>query len=225
MDIQRFAVNIPEEVLADLQRRLEHTRWPDEVEGSEWGYGANLAYMQELVNYWRTRFDWRAQERVINSFANFRAEVEGLGIHFIHERGKGPEPMPLILTHGWPSSFAEMLKIIPLLTDPERYGADPRDAFDVVVPSIPGFGFSDRPTLPGMTRSRVADLWVQLMAGLGYERFAAHANDIGAVSQSHVSRTSSTDRSQRSVFRSDWSVIAVPSKRNSIMPSSSRLVR
>jgi pimeloyl-ACP methyl ester carboxylesterase len=140
------------------------------------------------VSYWQTGFDWRAQERAMNKFAHFRAEVEGLGLHFIHERGKGPEPIPLILTHGWPSSFAEMLKIIPLLTDPEAHGAGPQDSFDVVVPSVPGFGFSDRPVQRGMTRSRVADLWVQLMAGLGYARFAAHANDIGAVITCYIAR-------------------------------------
>ena len=188
MNIQPFMINIPEAELNELQRRLKHTRWPDEVDGAGWDYGANLAYMQELVTYWQTRFDWRAQEQAINNFAHFRADIDGLGIHFIHERGQGPNPIPLILTHGWPSSFAEMLKMIPLLTAPECYGADPGDSFDVVVPSVPGFGFSDRPAQPGMTRSRVADLWVQLMAGLGYSRFAAHANDIGAVITCYLAR-------------------------------------
>ncbi len=188
MHIQPFTIHIPQADLDDLQDRLKRTRWPDEVDDAGWDYGANLAYMQDLIAYWSTTFDWRVQEQTINTFANFRAEIDGVGIHFIHECGKGPNPIPLILTHGWPSSFAEMLKIIPMLTDPNRYGADPADSFDVIVPSIPGFGFSDRPLQRGMTRSRVADLWVRLMEELGYSRFAAHANDIGAVITCYIAR-------------------------------------
>lgn len=176
-----YTVAIPEEILDDLRARLARTRWPDEVDGAGWEYGASLAYMKDLVAYWRTGFDWRAQERAINAFSHFRARVAGTGIHFIHERGRGPAPMPLVITHGWPSSFSEMLPLIPLLADPGAHGGDPADAFDVVVPSVPGFGFSDRPTERGMTRSRVAELWVRLMSALGYQRFAAHGNDIGAV--------------------------------------------
>ena len=179
--VEPYRVAVPQPLLDDLRERLRRTRWPDEVKDSGWDYGANLAYMKRLVEYWRSDFDWRAQEQAINAFAHFRADVEGLGIHFIHERGKGPNPMPLLITHGWPSSFAEMLKLVPLLTDPQSHGAYPGDSFHVVVPSVPGFGFSDRPTERGMTRSRVAALWVRLMEGLGYERFGAHANDIGAV--------------------------------------------
>lgn len=186
MHIQPLTIHIPQADLDDLQDRLKRTRWPDEVDDAGWDYGANLAYMQELIAYWRTTFDWRVQEQTINTFANFRAEIDGVGIHFIHERGKGSNSIPLILTHGWPSSFAEMLKIIPMLTDPKHYGVDPTDSFDVVVPSIPGFGFSDRPLQRGMTRSRVADLWVRLMEELGYPSFAAHANDIGAVITSYI---------------------------------------
>jgi pimeloyl-ACP methyl ester carboxylesterase len=188
MQPQPYTINVPQAVLDDLRERLARTRWPDEVEGAGWDYGANLAYMRELVDYWRTSFDWRAQEQAMNAFNHFRAELDGLAIHYIHEQGQGPRPIPLLLTHGWPSSFAEMLKIIPLLTDPGRYGADPADSFDVVVPSVPGFGFSDPPRRRGMTRSRVADVWVQLMAGLGYRRFAAHANDIGAVITGFIAR-------------------------------------
>jgi pimeloyl-ACP methyl ester carboxylesterase len=188
MHIQPLTIHIPQADLDDLQDRLKRTRWPDEVNDAGWDYGANLDYMQELIAYWRTTFDWRAQEQTINTFANFRAEIDGVGVHFIHEPGKGSNPIPLILTHGWPSSFAEMLKIIPMLNDPEHYGADPGDSFDVVVPSIPGFGFSDRPLQRGMTRSRVADLWVRLMKELGYPRFAAHANDIGAVITCYIAR-------------------------------------
>ena len=186
VEVESFGIAVPEASLDDLRRRLTRTRWPDEVSDAGWEYGANLAYLRELIAYWREGFDWRAQERAINAFAHFRAEVGGLGIHFIHERGRGPAPIPLIITHGWPSSFTEMLELIPLLTDPAGHGADPLDSFDVVVPSVPGFGFSDRPVERGMTRSRVAGLWVRLMEGLGYPRFAAHANDIGAVITSFI---------------------------------------
>ncbi len=188
MKISPLTIHIPEEDLIDLRDRLNRTRWPDEVRGAGWAYGANLAYMQELITYWLSTFDWRAQEAKINSFPNFRAEIEGVGIHFIHQRGKGQNPIPLVLTHGWPSSFFEMTKLMPLLTDPGAHGADPADAFDVIVPSVPGFGFSDPPLDPGMTRSRVADLWVKLMEGLGYGRFGVHGNDIGAVIHAYIAR-------------------------------------
>ncbi len=181
MHIEPFHVEVVQEILDDLQKRLARTRWPDEVEGSGWRYGANPGYMKELVDYWRTEFDWRAQERRINSFANYRAVVGDLRIHFIHERGKGPSPIPLLITHGWPSSFVEMLKLIPLLADPSGHGGQAADSFDVIVPSVPGYGFSERPSQAGMTRWRVAELWAKLMDGLGYGRFGMQANDIGAV--------------------------------------------
>ena len=181
MTVTPFAVETPEAALDDLRERLRRTRWPDEVSGAGWEYGADLAYMRELCDYWADGFDWRRQERVINAFPQFRVRLDGLGIHFVHERGKGPRPIPLLVTHGWPSSFVEMLKLVPLLADPARHGGDPADSFDVIVPSVPGFGFSDRPVQPGMTRSRVAGLWVSLMEALGYRHFGAHANDIGAV--------------------------------------------
>lgn len=181
MQIEPFQVEVPQETLDDLKDRLSRTRWPDEVQGAGWRYGANLEYMRRLAAYWGTVFDWRAQERRINSLANFRATVDDVQIHFIHERGKGPNPIPLLITHGWPSSFVEMLKIIPILTDPANHGGRASDSFDVIVPSVPGYGFSQRPLQAGMTRGRVAGLWAGLMQGLGYERFAMHANDIGAV--------------------------------------------
>ena len=130
-----FRIHIPAGDLDDLHQRLRQTRWPDEVHGAGWAYGANLAYMKDLVAYWLDGFDWRKQEEWLNSFPQFQAEVEGIRIHFIHQRGKGPHPIPLILTHGWPSTFFEMLKIIPLLADPGAHGGDPVDAFDVIVRS------------------------------------------------------------------------------------------
>ena len=180
MEIRPFEINVSDEVLDDLNNRLSSTRWPDELPGTAWDYGSNLDYMKELAGYWQNGFDWRAQERLINSFRHFKADVDGLGIHFIHERGKGPDPMPLVITHGWPGSFFEMYKIIPLLTDPASHGGDPEDSFDVVAPSLPGFGFSDHAQEQGMEVQKTASLWVELMNGLGYPRFAAHGGDIGA---------------------------------------------
>jgi len=186
MDVQPYRVEVADEVLRDLRERLARTRWPDEIQQAGWDYGANLAYMQELVEYWRTKFDWRAQEQKINALANYRAQLADLSIHFIHERGQGPHPLPLLITHGWPSSFYEVLEIMPLLTDPGSHGGDPNDAFDVIVPSLPGFGFSDRPRHPGMNARQISALWVRLMRGLGHERFAAHAYDVGASVMGHM---------------------------------------
>lgn len=180
MDVQPFTINIPQSTLADLQQRLALTRWPDEIAGSGWSRGADLNYMQEVVRHWQTRFDWRCQEKAINRFSQFRAEIQGLSIHFIHERANGSRPIPLLITHGWPGSFVETLKIIPRLTDPVSYGGSAEDSFDVIAPSMPGYGFSDRITQRGMNAFRIAELWAQLMAGLGYKRFAAQGGDWGA---------------------------------------------
>jgi len=179
MSIQPFQINVPQNVLQDLKERLARTRWPDEVEGAGWDYGTNLDYMKGLVDYWQNKYDWRAQEAELNRFSQFRTEVNGTGIHFIYERGKGPDPIPIILTHGWPDSFYRFHKVIPMLTDPAVYGGDPNNSFDVIVPSIPGYGFSDR---KAMTEDDVADLWVKLMTeALGYERFAAAGGDYGTL--------------------------------------------
>ena len=144
------------------------------------GLRQQLDYLKELVEYWRTSFDWRAQEKLLNSFKHFKSEVDGLDIHFIHEGGKGPNPMPLVITHGWPSCFFEMSKIVPLLSDPGSHGGDPADAFDVVAPALPGFGFSGHSTQRGMEVQRVADMWAKLMTeNLGYPRFAAQGGILG----------------------------------------------
>ena len=181
MAVDSFRIDIPEPVLDDLRERLAHTRFPDEVEGTGWDYGTNLGYMEELVDYWLNRFDWRAREEELNRFSHFRTDIDGIGIHFIHERGRGEDPLPLILTHGWPDSFYRYLNLIPMLTDPARFGGDPADSFDVIVPSMPGYGFSDRPHERGMTSERIAGLCAALMTdALGYERFAAGGGDIGS---------------------------------------------
>jgi pimeloyl-ACP methyl ester carboxylesterase len=186
MQIEPFRIAVPEDVLVDLRTRLERTRFPDEIPGSGWRYGTDLAYLRELVAYWRDRYDWRAEEARLDQLHHFRARVGGLAIHFIHERGVGPRPLPLVVTHGWPGSVAEFTKIIPLLTDPGRHGGDPADAFDVVAPSMPGYGFSERPSAPGMDPERIAALWAELMSGLGYARFGAQGGDWGAIVSTYL---------------------------------------
>ena len=181
MRIEPFRIAVPDSVLTDLRQRLARTRFPDEIPGSGWGYGTDLAYLRALVVYWREQYDWRAAEARLNAVPQFRADVDGLGIHFMHVRGKGPRPFPLIITHGWPGSVAEFVKIIGPLTDPVAHGGDAADAFDVVCPSMPGYGFSDHPTQPGMDPEAIAALWVQLMRGLGYQRFGAQGGDWGAM--------------------------------------------
>ena len=181
MAVQPYKIEIPDSVLDDLKSRLERTRWPDELPDTGWDYGSNLDYVKELVEYWRTKFDWHAQEKLINSFSHFKSEVDGLNIHFIHEKGKGPNPMPLVLTHGWPGTFFEMYKVIPMLSDPASHGGDPADAFDVVAPSMPGYGFSDATDKRGLSVLSIGDLWAKLMSeNLGYQRFAAQGGDWGA---------------------------------------------
>src|SRR5712692_1405589 len=189
LNVDPFTIAIPQTDLDDLQQRLAQTRWPDELPGSGWDAGSNQAYMKELVSYWQTTFDWRKQEQELNAFPHFRVTIDDTGIHFLHVRGKGPRPLPLILTHGWPSSFIEPLNILPRLTDPASFGGDPADAFDVVLPSLPGWGFSDRPKESGITYTRIAKAWNRLMSEvLGYPRFAASGSDIGAIVTSELGR-------------------------------------
>lgn len=167
--------------IEELRARLQHTRWPDAIEGRGWSDGADVAYMRKLCDYWRTSFDWRTAEARLNRLPQFKTRLDDLDLHFIHARGVGPNPKPLIIIHGWPSSFAEFESLIPLLTDPAAHGGDPADAFDVVVPSMPGYGFSDRPRAGGMNDAAVGDLLARLMRDvLGYRRFFAHGGDVGA---------------------------------------------
>ena len=181
MNVAPYTINIAAETINDLHARLLATRWPDAVTDAGWDYGTDLAYLHDLVAYWHSQFDWSQQAARLNAFHHFRAEVAGMGLHFIHERGQGEQPLPLMLLHGWPSSFVQMLKLIPLLTDPASHGGDAADAFDVIVPSLPGYGFSDRPHVPGMSVARIADLLTQLMTEeLGYARFALRGSDLGA---------------------------------------------
>jgi microsomal epoxide hydrolase len=181
MHTQPFTIAVPQATLDDLRERLARTQWPDEAEHSDWNYGTNLGYLKELVNYWQHEYDWRAQEAKLNQFAQFRVEIDGQSIHFLHVRGKGPNPTPLLLIHGWPDSFYRFHNAIPLLTDPESVGGNPEDSFDVIVPSLPGFGFSERPNFPGGMKSlRSAELLSKLMHEvLGYQRYVVAGGDIG----------------------------------------------
>jgi pimeloyl-ACP methyl ester carboxylesterase len=177
-----FNIDIPDSAITDLRERLKRTRWAPEYANDNWQYGTSGAYLQELLAYWADDYDWREHEASINSFANFKTTIEGCPIHFIYEKGKGPNPTPLILSHGWPWTFWDWNKVIGPLTDPAAHGGDPEDSFDVVVPSLPGYGFSNPLTTPGMNFWRTADLWVTLMREvLGYDKFAAGGGDWGAL--------------------------------------------
>ncbi|MEG8184539.1 epoxide hydrolase 1 [Nocardia terpenica] len=181
-----FAERATPAALDDLRARLRATRWPDAPQDAGWSLGTDLEYLRELVDYWAHEFDWRAQEEELYRLPRFRIPVGGLGIHFVHARAVAPSGpvLPLVLGHGWPDSFWRYSKVVPLLTDPGAHGADPADAFDVVVPDMPGFGYSDRPAGAPLDAIAVADLWAELMAALGYSRFGAAGGDLG----SHVSR-------------------------------------
>jgi pimeloyl-ACP methyl ester carboxylesterase len=185
MSIQPFKIDVASAILDDLRERLAHTRWPDEVGEAGWDYGTNLSYLQQLVSYWHESYDWRAQERFLNTFSQFTTEIDGIHLHFLHVKGKGMHPLPLLISHGWPGSFFEMYKIIGPLTDPASYGGDPVDAFDVVVPSLPGYGFSGPTKVRGVTVARIAEVFASLMQDLGYQRFAAQGGDWGL----HITRT------------------------------------
>jgi pimeloyl-ACP methyl ester carboxylesterase len=174
-----FEIAVPEEILADLRARIRNTRWADEVPGIGWDQGTELGYLKRALAYWADGFDWRARERELNAFAHFRIEIDGIAIHFVHERAREGRGIPLILCHGWPSSFAELLPLVPLLTDPGAHGID-GPSFDVVIPSLPGYGFSERPARTGVTYSYTARLFRELMEVLGCERFGAGGGDFGA---------------------------------------------
>lgn len=181
MKAEPFQINIPQTVLDDLKERLAHTRWTDEVNDSKWDYGTNLEYLKGLVNYWQNNYDWRKQEKELNKFPQFKVEIEGLAIHFIHMRSKGPNPKPLILFHGWPDSFYRYYKVIPMLTEPEKFGGNPADAFDVVVPSQIGFGFSSRPNRRGYRLADSTEKYAKLMSEvLGYKKYGVAGGDTGS---------------------------------------------
>ena len=180
MRAEPFRLHVPEADLDDLRARLRRTRFADEPPGAPWSTGTSVDYLRTLVAYWADGFDWRAAEARLNAFPQYKAEVAGIGLHFLHVPGKGPRPQPLLLSHGWPGSVFEFLEILPLLTDPGAHGGDPADAFTVVAPSLPGYGLSFRPGQPRFGVEAIADCFASLMEGLGYRRFAAQGGDWGA---------------------------------------------
>ena len=179
--IRPFRIQIPQTDLDDLNRRLDHTRWPDELPGVGWTYGVPVSYLMGLAEYWRTSYDWRTFESKLNEFPQFTTTIDGQNVHFLHVRSPEPDALPLIITHGWPGSIVEFMNIIGPLTDPVAYGGDPADAFHVIAPSMPGFGFSGPTRETGWDMSRIARAWAELMRRLGYERYGAQGGDTGAV--------------------------------------------
>jgi epoxide hydrolase len=178
--VNPFSIHVSNELLADLKLRLQRTRWPEAELVDDWSQGAPLGWIQDMCRYWAEAYDWRAREARLNRFAQFTTEIDGLDIHFLHVRSPEPTAMPLIITHGWPGSIVEFVKVIAPLVDPRAHGADPADAFHVVCPSLPGFGFSSKPRSTGWGVDRIAAAWAALMARLGYARYGAQGGDWGS---------------------------------------------
>jgi pimeloyl-ACP methyl ester carboxylesterase len=178
--ITPFRIDVPEADLADLRERLRRTRWPEREPVDDWSQGIPLDYVKDLCRYWAEEYDWRASEARLNTFPQFRTELDGLGIHFLHVRSPEPDALPLVITHGWPGSIVEFHKVIGPLSDPAAHGGDPADAFHVVCPSLPGYGWSDKPSSAGWGTPRIAAAWAQLMSRLGYGRYGAQGGDWGA---------------------------------------------
>ncbi|HTE60479.1 MAG TPA: epoxide hydrolase, partial [Solirubrobacteraceae bacterium] len=174
-----FRIEIPESELRDLRARLRRTRWPERETVDDWSQGVPLAYVRELCDYWADGYDWRATEARLNALPQFRTELDGLGIHFLHVRSPHADALPLVVTHGWPGSIVEFLDVIGPLSDPTAHEGDAADAFHIVCPSLPGYGFSDKPAAPGWGVERIARAWGELMARLGYERYGAQGGDWG----------------------------------------------
>jgi epoxide hydrolase len=188
MEIRPFRIQIPQADLDDLHERLARTRWPDELPGAGWSRGVPLGYLQDLAEYWRTTYDWREHEARLNEVPQFTTEIDGQKVHFLHVRSPEPDALPLVVTHGWPGSVVEFLDVIGPLSDPRAHGGDPADAFHLVIPSIPGFGFSGPTREPGWDWNRVARAWVELMCRLGYQRFGTQGGDFGAFISPAVGR-------------------------------------
>jgi pimeloyl-ACP methyl ester carboxylesterase len=179
-EVTPFKVHVPQAALDDLKRRLANARWPDKEPVTDWSQGVPLAKAKALVEYWRTRYDWRRVESILSGLPQFRTQIDGLGIHFIHVPSKHENALPIILTHGWPGSVIEFLQVIDPMVDPTAHGGKADEAFHVVIPSLPGFGFSDKPTQPGWNLPRIADAWAAMMQRVGYSRYVAQGGDWGA---------------------------------------------
>jgi pimeloyl-ACP methyl ester carboxylesterase len=187
-EIRPFRIEVPQAALDDLRERLARTRWPDELPGVGWSYGVPVGYVKKLTEYWRTDYDWRAHEARLNAHPQFTTTIDGASIHFLHVRSPESNALPLILTHGWPGSVVEYLDVIGPLSDPRAHGGDPVDAFDVVIPSLPGFAFSGPTRETGWNRYRTARAWVELMDRLGYDRYGAVGNDAGSMISPEMGR-------------------------------------
>jgi microsomal epoxide hydrolase len=179
--IEPYRVDVPDAVIVDLRERLERTRFPNQVRGTGWDMGTELGYLRELLDYWRDDFDWLAVEARLNALGNFVTEVDGQRVHFLHVRSPEPDALPVVISHGWPGSVVEFLDVIGPLTDPRAHGGDPADAFHVVAPSLPGYGFSGPTSEPGWTTRRMAGAFAQIMAELGYDRYGAQGGDWGSL--------------------------------------------
>jgi pimeloyl-ACP methyl ester carboxylesterase len=179
--ITPYPIEIPDSALEDLKQRLANTRWPDPETPDDWAQGIPLAYMQEVVRYWATEYDWRRCEARVNRFDSFKTTLDGVGIHFLHVRSPHEDALPLVMTHGWPGSIIEFLKVIEPLADPVAHGGKAADAFHVICPSLPGYGFSDKPTETGWSTGRIARAWAEFMNRLGYDRYVAQGGDWGAL--------------------------------------------
>jgi pimeloyl-ACP methyl ester carboxylesterase len=184
---EAFKLTVPTAAIADLRERLGRTRFPDQAPGSAWSYGTDVSWMRGLVDYWRNEFDWRAEEARLNAFPQYKVRMHEIDLHFLHVEGQGPDPCPLLLSHGWPGSVFEFLELIPRLTDPSQFGADPADAFTIVAPSLPGFGLSFSPGQPRFGVEEIADCFASLMTDvLGYQRFGAQGGDWGSFITSRI---------------------------------------
>jgi epoxide hydrolase len=187
-EVTDFRLEVPEEDLDDLRDRLQRARWPERETVPDWSQGVPLAYLQDLCRYWAEEYDWRRAEARLNALAQFRTTLDGLSIHFLHVRSPSPDALPLVLTHGWPGSIVEFLDVIGPLSDPVAHGGDPADAFHVICPSLPGYGFTDKPAAPGWGIERIADAWIGLMDRLGYARYGAVGGDWGTSVSTCIAR-------------------------------------
>jgi len=184
--IERFRINVPNSDIADLKRRLAQTRLPEQIENTTWEYGTDVSFLRELLDYWENDFDWREQEKTLNEFDQFKTDIDGLAIHFIHQRSENPNAIPLLMVHGWPGSISEFTKIIGPLTSPQEYGGNSEDSFHIIAPSLPGFAFSDKPTESGYNPEKMAHVFATLMEKIGYQRYAIAGGDWGAIINRHL---------------------------------------
>lgn len=221
-EIQPFRFAVPERTLSELKSRLAHTRWPERETPNDWSQGVPLAYLQELCAYWGAAYDWRRCETRLNYWPQFRTEIQGLAIQFMHVRSPVANALPVVMTHGWPGSVVEFLKVIGPLSDPAAHGGDPRDAFHIVCPSLPGFGFSGKPTAPGWTTQRIGSAWGELMARLDYPRYVAQGGDWGSMVTHSMALT---ETAHCAAIHVNMPLVApTPESRNNLTPAEQRAI-